>query len=45
MVIWVGWVYGISTLCRLFNAKSSLYVHILNIYALVGFSFMAYQPL
>ena len=31
--------------CRLFNAKSSLYIYILNIYDLVWLVFMAYQPL
>ena len=73
-MIWLGWVLWHINHCRLFNAKSSLYIYItyigfgwvgfygistivgylmlnplytyiLDIYDLVGFGFMAYQPL
>ena len=44
-MIWFGWVLGRINHCRLFNAKSSLYICILNIYDLVWLGFMAYQPL
>ena len=43
-LVWLGWVYDINP-CRLSNAKSSLYIYILNIYDLVGLGFKAYQPL
>ena len=41
----LGWVLWHINYCGLFNAKSSLYIYILNIYDLVGSSFMAYQLL
>ena len=73
-MIWLGLVLWHINHCRLFNAKSNLYIYIkyiefgliafyglstivgylrpnplyafiLNIYDLVGFGFMAYQPL
>ena len=36
-MIWFGWVLWHINHCRLFNAKSSLYIYILNTYDLVGF--------
>ena len=42
-IIWLGWVLWHINLCRLFNAKSSLYI--INIYDLVWLGFIAYQPL
>ena len=44
--LWFGWVwfYGISTMVGYLMANP-LYTYILNIYDLVGFGFMAYQPL
>ena len=36
-MIWFGWVLWHINHCRLFHAKSSLYIYILNIYDLVGF--------
>ena len=44
-LVWFGLVLWHINLCRLFNAKSSLYIYTLNIYDLVCFGFMAYQPL
>ena len=38
-MIWFGWVLWHINHCRLFNAKSSLYIYILNIYDLVWFGF------
>ena len=40
-------IYGMSTIYRLYNVKSSLYIYIYIKYmgfCLVWFSFMAYQP-
>ena len=44
--IWFGLVkfYGISTIVG-YLMPNPLYTNILNIYGLVGFGFMAYQPL
>ena len=44
--IWFGlvWFYGISTIVG-YLMPNSLYTYILNIYDLVWFGFMAYQPL
>ena len=36
-MIWFGWVLRHINHCRLFNATSSLYIYILNIYDLVWF--------
>ena len=44
-MIWFGWVLWHINHCWLFNAKSSLYIYILDIYDLVWLGFMAYQPL
>ena len=44
-MIWFGWLLMHFNHCRLFNAKSFLYIYILNIYDLVWLAFMAYQPL
>ena len=41
---WGGLLWHINH-CRLFNAKSSLYIYIKYIYGLVALGFMAYQPL
>ena len=43
-MVWFGWVLWHINHCRLFNPKSSLY-YILNIYDLVGLSFMLQQQL
>ena len=43
-MIWFGWVYSLSTIVGYLMANP-LYTYILNIYDLVGMSFMAYQPL
>ena len=44
--IWLGWVgfYGISTSGG-YLIPNPLYIYILNIYGLVWFGFMVYQPL
>ena len=46
--IWFGWVglgfYGLLTIVG-YSMPNPLYTYILNIYDLVGFGFMAYQPL
>ena len=44
-MIWFGWVLWHINYCWLFNAKSSLYIYILNTYDLVWLGFMAYQLL
>ena len=44
-MVWFGWVLWHINHCWLFNAKSSLYIYILDIYDLVWLGFMAYQPL
>ena len=45
-MIWFGWVLWHINHCRLFNAKSSLYIYIKYIwFGLVGLSFMEYQSL
>ena len=44
-MIWFGWVLWHINHCRLFNAKSSLYIYIKYIYDLVWLGFMTYQPL
>ena len=38
-MIWIGWILWHINHCRLFNAKSSLYIYISNTYdlVLVGF--------
>ena len=36
-MIYFGWILWHINHCRLFNAKSSFYIYILNIYDLVGF--------
>ena len=35
-MIWFGWVLWHINHCGLFNAKSSLYIYILNIYDMIG---------
>ena len=44
--IWFGWVefYDISIIVG-YLMPNPLYTYVLNIYDLVGLSFMAYQPL
>ena len=42
-MIWFGWVLRYINHCRLFNAKSSLYIYIK--YDLVWLGFKVYQPL
>ena len=44
-MIWFVFVLWHIKHCRLFNAKSTLYIYIKYIYDLDWFSFMAYQPL
>ena len=43
-MIWFGWVLCISTIVD-YLMPNLLYTYILNIYDLVWFGFMAYQPL
>ena len=45
-IVWFGlvWFYGISTIVG-YLMPNPLYTYILNIYDLVWFGFMAYQPL
>ena len=44
-MIWFDWVLWHINHCRLFNAKSFLYIYIKYICNLVWLGFMAYQPL
>ena len=45
-LIWLDWVLWHINHCKLFKAKSSLYIYIRYIlFDLVGLGFMAYQPL
>ena len=44
-MIWFGWVLWHINHCRLFNAKSPLYIYIKYIYDLVWLDFMTYQRL
>ena len=42
-MIGIGWVLWHINHCRLFNAKSSLYIYILNIYDLVLFGLVLWH--
>ena len=42
-MIWLGWVLWHINHCRLFNAKSSLYIYILNIYDLLGLGWVLWH--
>ena len=44
-MISLGWVLWHINHCRSFNAKTFLYIYTLDIYDIVWFGFMAYQPL
>ena len=46
ILVWFGyvWFYGISTIVG-YLMPNPFYTYILNIYDLVWFGFMAYQPL
>ena len=43
-LVWLGWVYGISTIVG-YSMPNPLYTYTLNIYDLIWLGFMAYQPL
>ena len=43
-LVWFLWFFGISTIVGYFM-PNPLYTYILNIYDLVWFGLMAYQPL